>query len=123
MYSLAMCEFLTSGTSHAYSQEVRVLCREFVLFLTIDSPRTSVVLLKTDSRTAAHLWFVKVEIDCHSTHNHTSDSVVTSRNGNLGTIGPTSFILRVMLRIQKPARRKTGEGDVGGKTNASGAPW
>ena len=29
----------------------------------------------------------------------------------------------VMLRIQKPAPRKTGEGDIGGNTNASGAPW
>ena len=28
-----------------------------------------------------------------------------------------------MLCIQKPAPRKTGEWDVGGNTNASGAPW
>ena len=80
------------------------------------------ILLKCPASVTAHLWFVKIEINCHSTHNHTSDSVVTFRNGNLGTIGPTSFILRVVLCIQKPAPRKTGEGDVGGKTNASGAP-
>ena len=60
--------------------------------------------------------------DHHGTHNHISDSVATFRNGNLGTIGPTSFIHQVALCIQKPAPRKTGEGDVGGNSNASGAP-
>ena len=55
----------------------------------------------------------------HSTDNHLSDSVTTSRHGNLGTIGPISFVQQVVLRTQKPASRKTGEGDLGGKASAS----